>query len=378
MANRGAPFRLSLSEVNGALGDLGTLLPLMLGSIAVAGLSPTPVLMGFAVFYLATAWVYRLPIPVQPMKAVAAVLLTQGAAPETLAASGVMIGAILILLGATGLIDRLARLVPQSVLAGLQLGLGIGLALVALRLIGTSPLLGLALAGALALLCRRSGLPAALLGIGAAVAAGQVLGLPGIALPHLHGDAATTLPGIDAFARGFTQLALPQLSLTLTNAVFLTALVVGDCYGEAARHVTPRKLALTSGLANLVLAPFGALPMCHGAGGVAAHHRFGARTGAAPLILGLAFLALALLPGDGALRLLAAIPAAGLGALLLVASADLALSRRLFDCRPSCRPVIAVTAAVTVLADPMWGLMAGTAAEALRVWLIRRILKPAS
>jgi hypothetical protein len=116
---RGRNYVLSLRELSGALGDLGTLLPLMLGTIAVVGLAPTPVLVGFAVFYLGTALYYRLPIPVQPMKAVAAVLLTAGITPAGLAASGVMIGLVLLLLGLTGWITRLARVVPQSVLAGL-------------------------------------------------------------------------------------------------------------------------------------------------------------------------------------------------------------------------------------------------------------------
>ena len=122
---RGERFVVNLRELSGALGDLGTLLPLMLGTIAVAGLAPTPVLLGFAVFYIATALHYRLPIPVQPMKAVAAVLLTVELTPAGIAASGALIGAALLVLGATGWIGRLARLVPQSVLAGLQLGLGL-------------------------------------------------------------------------------------------------------------------------------------------------------------------------------------------------------------------------------------------------------------
>ena len=114
---------------------------------------------------------------------------------------------------------------------------------------------------------------------------------------------------------------------------------------QTAQAVTPRRLSISSGLGNLILSPFGALPMCHGAGGVAAHYRFGARTGGAPLMLGLLLLALALVPGGAGLALLGAIPAAGLGALLLVASVEMAASRRLWDCKPSCYPVIAATAA---------------------------------
>ena len=66
---RGNGFRFDLREISGALGDLGTLLPLMLGTIAIVGLSPIPVVLGFALSYIATALLYRLPIPVQPMQA---------------------------------------------------------------------------------------------------------------------------------------------------------------------------------------------------------------------------------------------------------------------------------------------------------------------
>ena len=166
---------------------------------------------------------------------------------------------------------------------------------------------------------------------------------------------------------------LPQLSLTLTNAVLLTSLIAADYYGDRAAHVTPARLSVTSGLANLLLTPFGALPMCHGAGGLAAHHRFGARSGTAPLAMGLALLAAVLLPGGLGLAVLAAIPAAGLGALLLVASGQLAVTRRLFDCRPSCWPVIAVTAGVTVWTDPFWGLVAGSGAELVRLATVRSL-----
>ena len=163
------------------------------------------------------------------------------------------------------------------------------------------------------------------------------------------------LPSWPEVEQGVALFVLPQLALTLTNAIILTALVAGDCFGERAQEVTPRRLSISSGLGNLLLSPFGALPMCHGAGGVAAHYRFGARTGGAPLMLGVALLALALVPGGAGLALLAAIPAAGLGALLLVASVELAVSRRLWDGKASCYPVIAATAAATVMLNPFWG-----------------------
>lgn len=379
--HRGAPFVFGLRELNGALGDLGTLLPLMLGVIVVLGLAPMPVLLGFAAFYLMTALYYRLPIPVQPMKAVAAVALTAGIAPASLAASGVIIGVVLLVLGLTGWITKLARLVPQSVLSGLQLGLGLALAHVSVGLMAPAPVIAavtLALLVGLMLVPR---LPSALIALAVAVVLawvmdGHVIGWagPGVAAAT-HALSLPPLPTLADLQQAVSQLVLPQLSLTFTNAVLVTALIAGDYFGPKADHVTPARLSLTSGLANLVLTPFGALPMCHGAGGLAAHYRFGARSGTAPLVLGLALLAVALLPGGLGLGLLAAIPAAGLGALLLVAAAQLAVSRRLFDSKPSCWPVIAVTAAVTLWVDPFWGLLAGSGAELVR-FVVLRALRP--
>jgi len=379
MASRGQQFVFSVRELSGALGDLGTLLPLMLGAIAVAGLAPAPVLLGFGLFYLATAIHYRLPIPVQPMKAVVAVMLTTEISPATLASSGVLIGLTLLVLGLTGWISWLARLVPQSVLAGLQLGLGLALALVSLDLMATQPVVAAVTAGSLVALLFLPRYPSAIIALTVALVLGYLLGAPGIELANATSVSipVPSLPTFDEVEHALSVLVLPQLPLTFTNAILLTALVAGDYFEDRAKHVTPARLSLTSGLANLLLTPFGALPMCHGAGGLAAHYRFGARTGAAPLSLGLVLIAAAFLPGAGGLAVLAAIPVAGLGALLLIASGELALTKRLFDSKPSCWPVIATTAAVTLWADPFWGLLAGSGAELVRMAAVRAFRREA-
>ncbi|WP_111735478.1 molybdate transporter family protein [Roseovarius amoyensis] len=366
-------LRFDLRELNGALGDLGTLLPLSLACIALAGLSAQQVLLGFAVFYLATGLIYRLPIPVQPMKAVAAVVLVAEVTPASIALSGVLIGLVLLVLGGSGLIDRIARLVPQSILAGLQLGLGLALGWFALGLMHDAALLG-ALSLGLCVLCLRLRTHAALITILAGAGFGLLTGMEGQWTGGAVAGASwlPPLPGGADIRTAIADLAAPQLVLTLTNAVVLTALVAGDLFGARAANVTPRRLCLSSGAANLLLAPLGALPMCHGAGGLVAHHRFGARSGGAPIMLAAGLAVLALMPGPLRLAMLGAIPAATLGALLLVAAADLAFSRRLFDARPSCRPVIAATAAATVLVDPLAGLIAGTLAEVARKAILKR------
>ena len=360
-------FRFDLREANGALGDIGTLLPLMIGAIALIGLPASNVLLCFGLFYIATGLIYRLPIPVQPMKAIAAVALVSEVTPGAIALSGVLIGLTLLALGASGLIDRIARLVPQSVFAGLQLGLGLALGWIALNLMKDQVGIGLVSLG-VAVAFLRFGAHAALATILCGITLGALFdpsGASGLILPEVSLWPAG-LPTLTDLRTAVTDLALPQLALTLTNAVFLTALVSRDSFGQRAERVTPRRLCLTSGAANLLLAPLGALPMCHGAGGVAAQYRFGARTGGAPVMLGAALLVIALLPDHLRQVALASIPTATLGALLLIASLELSASRRLIDALPSCRPVIAVTALGTFFGTPLIGLILGTFAEVLR------------
>ena len=241
-------FIFSLRELSGGLGDLGTLLPLTLACIVAAGLSPAAVLGAFGLFYLATALAYRLPVPVQPMKAVVAVVLTAQVAPSALASGGMLLGAVLLVLGVTGWIGRLARLIPQSVLAGLQVGLGLALASLAVGWILTAPLLGLAVLAVLAGLLALPGWPAALIALAAAVCLGQALGAPAMPLlaegPTLAWPAAPEWRDLE---QALGQLVLPQLSLTLTNAVILTALVAKDYFGDAAAAVTPRRRAAHAG-----------------------------------------------------------------------------------------------------------------------------------
>ena len=76
-----------LQECSGACGDLGTFIPHVIGAMTVAGLAPVGVLFGFGAFLIATGLFYGLPLPVQPMKAVSAVILTDGLRPGEVAAA---------------------------------------------------------------------------------------------------------------------------------------------------------------------------------------------------------------------------------------------------------------------------------------------------
>src|SRR5438552_16956259 len=143
----GRPDRSIIQEASGACGDLGTFIPHVIGAMTVAGLPPAGVLFGFGMFLISTGLFYGLPLPVQPMKAVSAVILTDGLRPGEVAAAGMMLGIVLLVLGLTGWIGRLARMIPQSVSAGLQLGLGLLMGILGIKLILETPGIGFASVG---------------------------------------------------------------------------------------------------------------------------------------------------------------------------------------------------------------------------------------
>src|SRR5579863_7278238 len=135
-------FAWNLDEVSGALGDLGTFLPHIIGAITVVGMDPTGVLTAFGLFYLVTGAFYGVPIAVQPMKAASAAALIQPMSPGAVAGAGIVIGLFFLIAGATGLVSRIARVVPPTVASGLQLGLGLSLGALGIRMIGGQPWLG--------------------------------------------------------------------------------------------------------------------------------------------------------------------------------------------------------------------------------------------
>lgn len=357
----------AFGELSGALGDLGTLLPYVVAGLLGGLFAPFPVFAGFAAAYLLVAVTYRMPVPVQPMKALGAAFLTGVLAPDEIAWAGAAIGAVLLALSLFPNINRAARLIPQSVIVGLQVGLGVTLGVVAFSMMRQGWHLALPTLALLSLsfVWRRG--PWAVLAVAGGIAAGML------------GNTAPPEPALLAADSGMPDAGkiilsgiVPQLPLTLLNAVVLTAALARSLYGPQAARVSERKLAATSGILNLALAPFGAIPMCHGAGGLTAHHRFGARGMGAPLVMA-ALCAAAALAGPGVLTLLAAIPMPVIGGLLAYAAADLAFSRRLIDARPDCRPVIAAAAVATFFLGAAAGLVAGVAAETVRLQMKKRL-----
>ena len=355
-------LRSASGELSGAFGDLGTFLPYVVAAVGAGVLAPTPVFAGFAVGYVLVAAVYRLPLSVQPMKALGAVIIAGGLTALETAWAGGIVGAVLLLLAAVPSFEKATRAIPRSVVTGLQAGLGLMLGTVAFGLMGSDWIMALAALAALSLaflLPRGPWVPL--------VVVGAVLLVPHAGPPVPPAVPAGGIDTVHAVLSG----VLAQLPLTLLNAVVVAAAVARSLYPDRAARVSERKLAVTNGLMNLLLAPLGAMPMCHGAGGIAAHRRFGARGTGAPLIMAAACCA-AVAMGPEIVGLLMSVPPAVVGALLIYAAADLIFTPRLLGARPDCRPVIAAAALATVFLGALAGLVAGLAAEGMRVYIQRR------
>jgi predicted benzoate:H+ symporter BenE len=347
-------FAWNTGEVSGSLGDLGTFLPHIVGAITVVGMDPTGILTSFGLFYAFAGAFYGVPMAVQPMKAASAAVLIEPMDPGAIAGAGLVIGALFLVLGLTGVVSRLARVLPKTIAGGLQLGLGLSLAGLGLRLIESQIWLGLAISAVMLALMRYRRAPAALIAIVVGIAAGQLCGLAppfpavdfGLHLPHL------AIPTWAQVIHGTEFAVLPQIPLTLTNAIIVTAAVSRQLFPKELHPVNERNLAITTGLGNLLAAPFGGYLMCHGAGGIAGHVRFGARTGTAPVLIGLVFVTLGIAFGPSGYALLKTIPNAVLGALLMFSGIELALSARIQEYEGDDLFLVLLMAAIGVAMNP--------------------------
>ena len=339
--SRNARIRFDRNEFAGAFGDLGTDIPLLIGMTLAAGLDGASVLLMFGAMQVLTGLAYRMPMPVQPLKAMAAIVIAQQASAATLYGGGLAIGLVMLVLAATGLLDLLARVVPKCVVRGIQLGLGLQLATVALgKFIQSDGVLGYSLAGGAFLITilllgnRRfpAALPVVALGLVYSMVFrwdGGVARSFGVHLPRLH-----ALQPADVLT-GFLVLALPQIPLSLGNSVLATRQLAADLFPE--RRLTIRRIGLTYALMNLVNPWFVGVPTCHGSGGMAGHFAFGGRTGGSVVLYGLFLLGLGLFFGAGFDQVVKVFPLPRLGVILLYEALalswlvrDMASSRREF------------------------------------------------
>jgi len=355
-SNKAVAFEFNRMEFAGSLGDLGTILPLSIDMILINGLPPLGLFLAVGLFYIFTGLYFKVTTPVEPMKVIGAYAIATGITASQIQASSLWIFLFLLIIGGTGMITMIGRYIPRPVIRGVQLSTGVLLISQGVKLmlgeskfqalrgaaepylniqtLGPLPL-GLVIGGVLGiltlLLLENKRLPAAIVVVGAGLLTGIVLGTGeglhqiklGLYLPKLL---PFGIPSMNEFTFALLVLVLPQIPMTLGNAVMANADLSIQYFPSDGRRVTYKALCISMALGNLMSFFLGGMPMCHGAGGLASRYRFGARTGGSNLIIGTIFIALALLLGEHFMGIIYLLPMSALGILLIFAGTQLGLT----------------------------------------------------
>lgn len=328
-----------LAELSGSVGDLGTLLPLMIALALNDSIDLASTLVFSGLTNILTGGVYGIPLPVQPMKAIAAVAISQNFTKEETAAAGLVMGAAVLFLSATGLLSWLNRVVPLPVVKGIQVGAGLSLAISA----GTKMILPLGwitpaydnriwtmvafLFLVIASLYPRMPYAMIVFIFGLLLAATVVPAVDSEKNDHLYTGLWHPHPFVprgQAWRTGAIEAAIPQLPLTTLNSILAVCSLADSLFPDYPPTPSTTSIGFSVALANLIGCWFGAMPICHGSGGLAGQYRFGARSGSSIIILGGIKLLLGLFVGDGILPLLQRLPKSLLGITVLAAGVELA------------------------------------------------------
>lgn len=314
-------YEFNLRELAGSMGDFGTLFPLMIGYIAVCGLNPAGLLVMMGLANIVTGLVYRIPMPIEPMKVLAVVAIAQHWSPSMVYASGFAMGIIWLIFSVTGLMTWIARITPNSVVRGIQSALGVLLATEALKLLSTGWVLGAISILIVVTLRQNRYAPAALvlmlLGLTIMFIKGQFQNVSAIhfALPSPTGFQ------LEEVWQALILAGFAQIPLTATNAVISTSSLIKTYWPN--NPVSERRLSMNMGIMNIILPFFGGMPLCHGAGGLAGQYYFGARTGGANIIEGVLEISFGLFLATSIGGLFAFFPTAIIGAMMFLVGIEL-------------------------------------------------------
>lgn len=392
-----AAFRFNRMEFAGSLGDLGTILPLAVGMIMINGMHPTGVFLGFGLFYILSGMYFRVTCPAEPMKVISSYALATGISVGQIQASCLWIFLFLLILGTSGMITSIGKIIRKPVVRGVQLATGLMLVMQGVKLMaGTSPMqllqhmaepnmtvqaigpiqLSWLIGGLLSLLALllldNKHLPAAIIVVVTGIGTGLLFAVPenleriqlGIFLPTLlpYG-----LPTLDELTIALIVLVLPQLPMTVGNAIISNADLAGQYFPETGKRVTYRSLCLSMAFANIGSFFIGGIPMCHGAGGLASRYRFGARTAGSNFIIGGLFLGLVFSLGPNIVAIINLIPFSALGVLLIFAGLQLSLT--LLDLQSRKEMVVPIIiVGITLAANLAAGFIVGILFDSLLRW----------
>ncbi|KAK9274119.1 hypothetical protein L1049_018933 [Liquidambar formosana] len=396
------------------MGDLGTYIPIVLALTLAKDLNLGTTLIFTGVYNIFTGAIYGVPMPVQPMKSIAAVAISNGSdfgIPEVMAA-GICTSGILFLLGVTRLMELVYKLIPLSVVRGIQLSQGLSFAMTAVKYIrnvqnfskskssGEWHWLGLdGLVLAIVCACfiivvngageeneeretnddlgdeERHKKRSKLRKIIASLPSAFIIFLLGVVLAIIRSP--KVVKGITfgpssigvvrmskkAWEDGFIKGAIPQLPLSVLNSVIAVCKLSSDLFPGKDFSVT--SVSVSVGLMNLVGCWFGAMPCCHGAGGLAGQYKFGGRSGGCVALLGAAKLVLGLVVGSSLVMILDQFPVGVLGVLLLFAGIELAMASRDMNSKEESFVMLLCTTVSLVGSSAALGFVCGMVAHLL-------------
>lgn len=332
-------LRFDRNEISGAFGDIGTDLPLIIGMILASELDVTSVLVTFGCMQLLSAFIYGIPMPVQPLKAVAMMVISQKINPKIIYGGGLAIGLFMLILSISGFISILAKYVPKVVVRGIQMGLGINLALIALKdYVPAESINGYILAlvafTIILLLSGNRKYPPAIFIVLLGVIYALLFNIKDFGfMQHV----ALTLPTIQTptwtdMITGFLILSLPQIPLSIGNSIIATEQIANDYFPH--KNISIKKISLTYSIINIINPFLGGIPTCHGSGGIAGHYTFGARTGGSVFIYGSLYLVLGLFFSQGFEQIIKFFPLPILGVILFFEGlALMILMKDVLDCK---------------------------------------------
>jgi hypothetical protein len=352
----------SVSELAGSIGDWGTLIPFVLGYIVFCGFDPTGIFLGLGVTKIVLALLYKTVLPVQPKKTIGSIAIAERWAMSQVLGAGFSVGVVWLILASSQRLSRFFEKVPASVVRGIQLSLTLKLALSGMEMMFEDILFAVpVLIIAVVLMTRVRFFPTSLLLGGIGVLFAVISG--NLAINNL--GITFTLPTLSVFSsadivQGFLNAGFAQLFLTITNAVLATIALHRDLFPRCKCQVSPRKLLGNMGITNVLVPFIGGMPMCHGAGGLAAQHSFGARTGGALLIEGFLVIMLGLVFSDSLLAIFSSFPMFILGVMLVIASWNLGkVSFKVKNKKEVC--ILLVTAGVSMVTHIALGFVIGLA-----------------
>lgn len=324
------------SEISGSLGDLGTLLPLLVSLSISNQVSLSSSLLFGGIYNIITGVYYDIPMAVQPMKSIAAIALLANLSATQVAGAGLSVSVFVFIFGLTRFITLIQNLIPLAIVRGIQLGTALSLFSKAADLILKSnkwKFFNLAwvdnfviaiLALLYVIVCynhKRNYSAIILFLVGIAFSIIRLyhfnLQLPGpeISIP------TPFVPSWNDISSGFMQAGLGQLPLTLLNSVIAVSVLVQDLFPK--KSISTHSIAMSVGIMNIIGIWFGSVPYCHGSGGLAAQYRFGARTGVSIIFLGILKCICGIFFGPSLLSLFQQIPTSILGVMLVIAAMQL-------------------------------------------------------